>query len=89
LFLLARQCRPLPHRLVHGIGRVGFVDRLDHQNETALLQKQTSQASMDSATLVVLGAVPLPYTGFSWRFGLTPIPREFLVVLAGFFFFTS
>ena len=44
---------------------------------------------MDSATLVVLGAVPLPYTGFSWLFGLTPMPHEFLVVLAGFFFFTS
>jgi Mg2+-importing ATPase len=35
---------------------------------------------------VVLGTVALPYTGLSWLFGFTPMPREFLVVLAGILF---
>jgi Mg2+-importing ATPase len=39
-----------------------------------------------ATTLVVLGAVALPYTGLSWLFGFTPMPREFLVVLAGILF---
>ena len=36
--------------------------------------------------LVVLGAVALLYTGLSWLFGFTPMPPEFLVVLAGILF---
>jgi Mg2+-importing ATPase len=36
--------------------------------------------------LVVLGAVALPYTGLSWLFGFTPMPPEFIVVLAGILF---
>jgi len=39
-----------------------------------------------ATTLVVLGTVALPYTGLSWLFGFTPMPREFLVVLAGILF---
>ena len=45
----------IQNRLVHGIGRVSLADRLDHQNETAILQKQTSQASMDSDVVGGLG----------------------------------
>ena len=33
--------------------------------------------------LVVMGTVILPYTGLNWLFGFTPMPVEFLVVLAG------
>jgi P-type Mg2+ transporter len=39
-----------------------------------------------ATALVVLGAVVLPYTGLSWLFGFTPMPGEFLVVLAGILF---
>ena len=39
------------------------------------------------ATLLVgLGAVALPYTGLTWLFGFAPMPREFLLVLAGILF---
>ena len=39
-----------------------------------------------ATTLVVLGAVALPYTGLSWLFGFTPMPLEFVPALAGILF---
>jgi len=36
--------------------------------------------------LVVLGTLVLPYTQLGWFFGFTPMPLEFLPVLAGILF---
>ncbi len=36
--------------------------------------------------LVVLSTVVLPYTGLNWLFGFTPMPREFILLLAGILF---